>query len=169
MDAAIARMAAAMADRGVALRPHAKTHKSIEVGRRQVAAGAAGLTVGTIGEAEVFADGGLDDLFIAYPLVPLGPKAERLRALARRARLRRRHRLGRRRPRGRRRAGRRIGTACQLLVEIDSGGRRSGVRAGRRRRRWRAPRPTSVSTVIGVFTHGGHGYAGPDGARRGRR
>ena len=37
MDAAIALMASSMADRGVALRPHAKTHKSIEVGRRQVA------------------------------------------------------------------------------------------------------------------------------------
>ena len=40
-----------MAERGVALRPHAKTHKSLEVGRRQVAAGASGLTVGTLGEA----------------------------------------------------------------------------------------------------------------------
>ena len=39
-NAAIERMAAAMAERGVALRPHAKTHKSIEVGRRQLAAGA---------------------------------------------------------------------------------------------------------------------------------
>ncbi len=52
---------------GVALRPHAKTHKSLEIGRRQIAAGAGGLTVATIGEAEVFADAGIDDLFIAYP------------------------------------------------------------------------------------------------------
>ena len=88
MDAAIERMQRSMMERGVALRPHAKTHKSIEVGRRQLAAGAGGLTVGTIGEAEVFVEGGLDDLFIAYPLVPLGPKAGRLRALAERARLR---------------------------------------------------------------------------------
>ena len=40
MDRAIERMASAMAERDIALRPHAKTHKSIEVGRRQMAAGA---------------------------------------------------------------------------------------------------------------------------------
>ena len=87
VDANIGRMAAAMRERGVALRPHAKTHKSIEVGRRQIAAGAVGLTVATIGEAEVFADGGIDDLFIAYPLLAVGPKVERLRRLAERCRL----------------------------------------------------------------------------------
>ena len=42
MDAAIVRMAGVMAGRGVALRPHAKTHKSLHVGRLQVAAGASG-------------------------------------------------------------------------------------------------------------------------------
>ena len=63
VDANIARMAATMRERGVALRPHAKTHKSLAVGRRQLAAGAVGLTVATLGEAEVFADGGIEDLF----------------------------------------------------------------------------------------------------------
>jgi len=53
--------------RGVRLRPHAKTHKSVRVGRMQLEAGAAGLTVGTLGEAEVFALAGLRDLFVAYP------------------------------------------------------------------------------------------------------
>ena len=53
------RWPALMRERGVALRPHAKTHKSLEFARRQIAAGAAGLTVATIGEAEVFADGGV--------------------------------------------------------------------------------------------------------------
>src|SRR5690242_16132554 len=76
-DANIERMAAFMRQRGVALRPHAKTHKSLEFARRQLAAGAVGLTVATIGEAEVFAAGGIDDLFIAYPLIVGGSKAER--------------------------------------------------------------------------------------------
>ena len=88
LEAAIDGMASVMADRGVALRPHAKTHKSLEIGRRQVAAGASGLTVGTLGEAEVFAAGGLDDLFIAYPVVASGHKASALAVLAGRARLR---------------------------------------------------------------------------------
>ena len=82
MDARIASMAALMRERGIALRPHAKTHKSIEVARRQIEAGAVGLTVATIGEAEVFADAGFTDLFIAYPLIAGGPKADRLRRLA---------------------------------------------------------------------------------------
>ena len=82
MDARIASMARLMRERGIALRPHAKTHKSIEVARRQIAAGAVGLTVATIGEAEVFADAGFTDLFIAYPVMASGPKAGRLRELA---------------------------------------------------------------------------------------
>ena len=86
-DSRIAAMAATMRDRGIALRPHAKTHKSVEIARRQVAAGAAGLTVATIGEAEVFADAGLTDLFIAYPVIARGPRADRLRRLASRSTL----------------------------------------------------------------------------------
>ncbi len=160
LDAAVGRMAAVMADRGVDLRPHAKTHKSIEVGRRQLAAGAAGLTVGTIGEAEVFADAGLDDLFISYPLVPRGPKAARLRALARRSRIR----VGVDSAGGVRAVADALGPdrdAVELLIEIDSGGRRSGVAPSGAAEVARIASDFGL-TVIGVFTHGGHGYAGPD-------
>jgi D-serine deaminase-like pyridoxal phosphate-dependent protein len=160
LDAAIARMAAVMGERGVDLRPHAKTHKSIEVGRRQLTAGAAGLTVGTIGEAEVFADAGLDDLFIAYPLVPLGPKGARLRALARRSRLR----VGVDSAGGIRAVADALGPdrdAAELLIEIDSGGRRSGVAPAGAGQIARVAIDLGLA-VIGVFTHGGHGYAGPD-------
>ncbi len=64
----IERMAAALRAKGLRLRPHAKTHKMPEVAARQLAAGAVGLTVATIGEAEVFAEHGATDLFVAYPL-----------------------------------------------------------------------------------------------------
>jgi hypothetical protein len=60
--------------------------KMVEVAALQLEAGAAGLTVAKLGEAEVFADGGCDDLLIAYPLVGEA-KLERLAALARRARV----------------------------------------------------------------------------------
>jgi D-serine deaminase-like pyridoxal phosphate-dependent protein len=160
VEANVARMASAMRDRGVALRPHAKTHKSLEFGRRQLAAGAVGLTVATLGEAEVFADGGVDDLFIAYPLIVTGAKAGRLRQLAERCMLS----VGvdsavgaetiavamkgaARRPR--------------VLIEVDSGGRRTGVRpeaAGALARRCQV----LGLEVAGVFTHGGHGYAGSE-------
>ena len=65
----ILRMAAVAESRGVALRPHVKTHKIPSLARRQMEAGAAGITVATVSEAEVMADGGLDDIFVAYPLV----------------------------------------------------------------------------------------------------
>jgi D-serine deaminase-like pyridoxal phosphate-dependent protein len=160
MDAAIGCMQRSMTERGVDLRPHAKTHKSVEVGRVQVAAGAGGLTVGTIGEAEVFVDGGIDDLFIAYPLVPLGPKAARLRAVAERARLR----VGVDSEVGARAVAEALGDArdrVEVLLEIDSGGRRSGVAPDKAGALGRAAADLGLR-VIGVFTHGGHGYAGPD-------
>jgi len=160
MDAAIALMQRSMSERGVALRPHAKTHKSIEVGRRQLAAGASGLTVGTIGEAEVFADGGLRELFIAYPLVPLGPKADRLRALAARTSLR----LGIDSVVGARAIASALGDArdrAKVLVEIDSGGRRSGTPPEAAGAVARAAADLGLE-VVGVFTHGGHSYHGPD-------
>jgi len=60
-----------MADRakrlGVALRPHIKTHKCLELGRRQLAHGAKGVTVSTLFEAEAFARGGFSDLTWAFP------------------------------------------------------------------------------------------------------
>ena len=64
----IERLAEGARDRGVALRPHIKTHKSVALARMQLDAGAAGITVGTVGEAEVMAAGGIDDIFIAYPV-----------------------------------------------------------------------------------------------------
>jgi D-serine deaminase-like pyridoxal phosphate-dependent protein len=159
VDRAIERMAGAMAERRVALRPHAKTHKSLAVARRQVEAGAAGLTIGTIGEAEVFADGGFDDLFIAYPLVPLGPKAARLRALAKRSKLR----LGVDSETGVRAIAAALGPERQnvgLVIEVDSGARRSGVAPDGVGAIVRAANEAGL-TVRGVFTFGGHGYDSP--------
>ena len=127
MDARIASMAALMRERGIALRPHAKTHKSIEVARRQIEAGAVGLTVATIGEAEVFADAGFTDLFIAYPLIAGGPKADRLRRLASRCVLS----VGADSTAGIEALAAALKGAtasARILVEIDSGGARTGVR-----------------------------------------
>src|SRR5438874_3161722 len=80
-------MAAAARKLGVQLRPHAKTHKVPEIARLQIAAGASGVTLAKVSEAEVFADAGIDDLFLAYQIVsPV--QLERLIRLARRTRLR---------------------------------------------------------------------------------
>jgi len=70
----VERNLAHMADRartlGVQLRPHAKTHKCVELGRLQLKHGARGLTVATIVEAEVFARAGFRDLTWAFPIDP---------------------------------------------------------------------------------------------------
>src|SRR5947207_5415659 len=55
---------------GVALRPHAKTHKCVELGRLQLEHGARGLTVSTLVEAEVFAHAGFGDITWAFPIDP---------------------------------------------------------------------------------------------------
>ena len=55
-------MAAKAKRLGVALRPHIKTHKCLELGRRQLALGAQGITVSTLFEAQAFARGGFTDL-----------------------------------------------------------------------------------------------------------
>ena len=58
-------MASSLADLGRAgIRPHYKTHKSPELARRQVEAGAGGLSTATVWEAAVLADAGLDDIFV---------------------------------------------------------------------------------------------------------
>ena len=81
LDANIATMAQLARQHGKKLRPHIKTHKTIEIAQRQRDRGAAGLTVAKLGEAEVYAAAGFDDLLVCYPIV--GPlKLARLAALA---------------------------------------------------------------------------------------
>ncbi|MFQ5927341.1 MAG: alanine racemase [Terriglobia bacterium] len=54
---------------GVSYRPHIKTHKMPALAARQIQAGAVGITCAKIGEAEVMAQAGVRDIFIAYPIV----------------------------------------------------------------------------------------------------
>ena len=68
----------------MANRPHVKTHKSVEIARRQVALGAVGLTCQKLGEAEVMVEAGLDDVLVPYNIVGAA-KLERLSALLARA------------------------------------------------------------------------------------
>jgi D-serine deaminase-like pyridoxal phosphate-dependent protein len=162
------RLGDALAKRGIALRPHAKTHKSLKLARIQLDAGASGITVGTLGEAQVFAAAGLDDLFVAYPLWAVGPKAARLRSLLEVPRLRlsvgfdsiagaERLAAALKGPQG----------ALRVVLELDPGNRRTGAPPDRAGEIAAAARGFGLD-VIGVFTHGGHSYghglAGPAGA-----
>jgi len=80
----IARIQAACNAAGVANRPHIKTHKSPELAKLQIAAGARGITCQKLGEAEVMANAGIDDILISYNLLG-DEKMARLGALRARA------------------------------------------------------------------------------------
>lgn len=78
----VVRMAQRAATAGLALRPHAKTHKSAAIGRRQIEAGAVGLCCVKLGEAEALAQAGIRRLLVTSPVVG-GDAAARAAALVR--------------------------------------------------------------------------------------
>ena len=163
----IAEMAEVARDAGVRLRPHTKTHKSPEIARMQVDAGAAGLTVAKLGEAEVMADVGLDDLLVAYPIVG-ERKLLRLRSLLERSSVRVSldavevaEGIGR--------VGKDVGSPVPVLVEVDTGLHRMGRPPGEPSARLALEVAVVPGVeVIGLLTHAGHAYraTGPDELRR---
>ncbi|WP_104181438.1 alanine racemase [Arthrobacter sp. B0490] len=159
----IASMARSTQERGLSLRPHAKTHKMPQIAQRQIAAGAVGLTVATIGEAEVFVDSGTVDVFIAYPLWVDRQGAARLLALAGAARVT----VGIESADGARQLARMLGTSVSRVavrVELDSGHHRSGVPPAEAVGLARAAADAGLA-VTGLFTFPGHSY-GPAAASR---
>ena len=82
LESNIQNMASRCADLDIALRPHTKTHKIPEIARMQLAAGAQGIVCQKLGEAEVMAGAGIDDILIAYNIVGK-TKLRRLTDLAR--------------------------------------------------------------------------------------
>ncbi|MBI4512854.1 MAG: alanine racemase [Gemmatimonadetes bacterium] len=110
---------------GLALRPHAKTHKSPALARLQIEAGARGITVAKVGEAEVMAEAGLEDILIANQVIG-ETKLDRLVRLAERARTAilvdgvegvqaLEQALARR------------GLEMEVMIEVDTGKRRCGL------------------------------------------
>lgn len=124
MNRNIERMQAAVGARGIRLRPHAKTHKIPAMARRQIERGAVGICCAKLGEAEVFADAGVHDIRVPYPLHPCN--ADRLLAL-----LDRTHvsfvvdhlEVAR----GWSRAMRDAGRSVDVLVKVDVGLHRCGI------------------------------------------
>nr|WP_198946354.1 alanine racemase [Pseudofrankia asymbiotica] len=152
VDDNISRLAAAAAAGGFAVRPHAKTHKSPRLADLQRRAGAVGLTVATIGEAETFAAAGFDDLFIAYPVWADAARAERLRRLADRALVA----VGVDSVPAARRLGA-VSAPVEVMIEVDSGHHRSGVAPGAAAEVALAAADAGLR-VRGVFTFPGHAY-----------
>ncbi|WNQ12354.1 alanine racemase [Paenibacillus aurantius] len=121
----IASMQAVADQNGIKLRPHAKTHKMPEIARLQMEAGASGVTVAKLGEAEAMIEGGIRNLLIAYPII--GPrKIERLAELLPKAHLT----VVVESYDGMKavsEAGRMAGLTVSVLIEVDSGFNRVGI------------------------------------------
>jgi D-serine deaminase-like pyridoxal phosphate-dependent protein len=153
------RMQAVAATAGAALRPHAKTHKCLEVGRRQLAHGAVGLTVATLAEAEAFVADGCPSVFIAYPLwAGSADRPARLAALRERADLL----VGVDSAAGAKALAAAV-PGTRVMIEIDSGHHRSGIPVSEVTELATACRGLGLD-VAGAFTHPGHSYAKPDAA-----
>lgn len=152
LDANLARMADFAAESGLDLRPHAKTHKSPILAARQLQGGAKGLTVATIGEAEVFSESGVTDLFIAYPLWLTESKARRLRVVMDRARLL----LAVDSAAGAAQLAQHL-PGARVLIEVDSGQHRTGVHPQRAGDVAHGAVAAGLQ-VLGVFTFPGHSY-----------
>jgi D-serine deaminase-like pyridoxal phosphate-dependent protein len=126
LEANIKRLQAYLDEHGIANRPHMKTHKIPEIAHMQIKAGAVGINCQKLGEAEVMAQAGIEDILITYNLMGQA-KLERLQRLA--------HRL----PRlsvvadspfivqGLSRAMEEAGATLTVLVEFDSGSNRCGT------------------------------------------
>ena len=157
----IARMQAKMDELGVKLRPHAKTSKCVEVVEQQIAAGAQGITVSTLKEAEGFFAAGIDDILYAVAIVPTkldhalalikkGCKLSLITESAEAAKAISEH-------------GKTHGHLYPVSIEIDTDGHRSGVRPD-------DPLLLEVAAALtaengagarlaGVMTHAGGSYA----------
>ena len=156
MERNLRRMAEVAERAGVALRPHAKTHKSPAVARRQLEHGASGLAVATLQEAEVLAAAGVRDILVAHPpagraklarLAHLAAQVERLAVSVDDVEL-----------------ARLVPEAVEILWEVDTGHHRAGTATGE-------PTLAAVRRLVeaigqrrfrGLLTHGGHAYRARD-------
>ncbi len=150
-------MQARAASAGVRLRPHAKTHKSPAVARWQLDAGAVGITCAKIGEAEVFADAGVSDIRLAYPLHP--SNAPRILALMDRARVSivvDDANVAEAWSAAMLAAGRKL----DVLIKVDVGFHRCGIDPESPRAAAAARDIASLAglNVLGLLAHAGHAY-----------
>jgi len=157
LDKNIAGMQEIANNAGIDLRPHCKTHKSVQVALRQLKAGAIGITVAKLGEAEVMAGGGIDNIFIANQIThPL--KIHRLYRLHRECQVS----VGIDHPEQVRLLAQSFINPkypLDVLVEIDCGFHRCGVTMGKDLfTLWRLISKAPGLRLKGIFTHAGQVY-----------
>lgn len=165
LDANLRRTAELAKRAGVRLRPHTKTHKSVWIAQRQIEYGASGITVAKLGEAEVMADHGIDDILIAFPIVGK-TKLERL------GRLHQRIKVAvstdsLEAAQGISALGEQLNRKIPLYVDVNTGLNRCGREPGEET----AELVQQISELPGVvvaalMTHAGHAYGKPGAEQR---
>lgn len=165
LEANIKEMSDLAAEAGVLLRPHIKVHQSAFITRLQVEAGACGIEVGTIDQAEVFAAEGFDDIMVAHPffgqlkmaklkrllsqpsleLTLIVDMIEQARAISE--------------------VGQAVGRKVPVVLKIETGGDRYGVPPGRPALQMaKAMSSLPGIDLIGIYTHEVYGGDTPEGA-----
>jgi 3-hydroxy-D-aspartate aldolase len=149
MERNIARMAEHAQRHDIALRPHAKTHKCSQIARLQIEAGALGICVAKLGEAEALADAGIDSILITSPvvtergiarLIALNGRVRELMAVCDNSQIAEQLAA----------AARESGKPLKVIVDIDPGMGRTGI----------APGEAAIALVEQVASSGGLEYAG---------
>jgi D-serine deaminase-like pyridoxal phosphate-dependent protein len=150
----ISRMAERLRAKGIAHRPHIKTTKSAYFASKQLEAGAIGITVAKLAEAETFVELGIDNILVAYPIVG-EDKLQRLEAL--------RHKAdiivtvdSMEAAEGLSNTGVRSGKPVDVLIEVDGGLHRGGRQPGGDTVEF----ARSISALPGIRLKGIMGYFG---------
>ncbi|CAG7646314.1 D-threonine aldolase [Paenibacillus solanacearum] len=161
LDRNLKETAASAARAGVKLRPHTKTHKSVWIASEQLRYGAAGITVAKLGEAEVMAEGGINDILIAFPVIGQS-KLERLGRLMEKAKVtlstddeevaRQLSSLGRS-----------LNRDIPLYVDVNTGLNRCGREPGEETAELvKQIAQLPYIRIAGLMTHAGHAYGHND-------
>jgi D-serine deaminase-like pyridoxal phosphate-dependent protein len=164
LEANLTSWADAIAAHGARLRPHAKTHKTVEVARMQLERGAAGLTVAKPSEGLALLPSGVTDVFVAYPIVG-SAKIAQLLALAREVRVSSSiDDLGAATALSD--AALDAGTVLEVLVDVDTGLRRTGLAPEEAVELGVSAASLPGLRVMGVFSYAGYPSTRPEAEER---
>lgn len=146
---------------GAKLRPHIKTHRTPAIALKQLENGAKGITVAKLGEAEVMADAGIGDIFIANEIVG-DIKLKRLRNLAKKIRVA----VGVDNPVHVEMLSRIFSheeKPVDVMIDVDTGDPRTGIKPGKPVLELaKVVRSASGVNLRGIYTHDGQSYEAGD-------
>ncbi|KKI92118.1 amino acid processing protein [Bacillus sp. SA1-12] len=157
VDKNIQSMANRLKRAGIDHWPHIKTHKSVELAKRQLEAGAKGITCAKLSEAEIMAEAGIQLILIAYPLIGT-ENLQRLGKLAEKIQVRTTvdsYVVAE----GISKVGEALGKRMEVLIEIDGGSHRGGVQPGEDAVKFALDIAKLPGIeIVGIFTYVGQIY-----------